>query len=164
MLAPPTRCTIPNDETVGELLETLVGREVKCAWTPGTHPLPDRGQLAVYSDDSDITVAVAVADVGFVCRSGGALVMMPPGGLDEAVDGGEYPESIVENFSEVVNIMASLLNSDASPHVRLTHVQDAALPIEDPRAPEIMAKPSKRRVFDVTITGYGRGRIIFLFP
>lgn len=163
MLATPN-CTIPNDEVVGELLESLLGREVKCAWTPGNHPLPEAGQVAVYSDDADGAVAVAVADLGFICRTGAALVMVPPGGADEAVETGEVPEQLRENFAEVVNIMASLLNSDATPHVRLTETHDRHRAPSDPVIASIMESPAKRRVFDVNIEGYGRGRIVFLFP
>ena len=69
-----------------------------------------------------------------------------------------------ENFAEVVNIMASLLNSDATPHVRLTETHDRHRAPSDPVITSMMESPAKRRVFDVNIEGYGRGRIVFLFP
>jgi hypothetical protein len=161
---PVLHCRIPNDETVGGMLTDLLGREVKCVWTPGTHELPRAGQVAVYSDDDDVAVAVAIADHGFICRTGGALVMVPAGGVNEAADTGEIPESLQENFAEVVNIMASLMNSDETPHVRLTAVMDRDEVASSPAALAIMEAPTKRRVFDINIDAYGRGRIVMLFP
>lgn len=161
---PVLHCQVPNDETVGGLLTDLLGREVKCVWTPGTHELPRVGQVAVYSDDDDVVVAVAIADDGFICRTGGALVMVPAGGVNEAAETGEIPESLQENFAEVVNIMASLMNSDETPHVRLTGVLGRDEVSSRPAALAIMESPGKRRVFDVNIDAYGRGRIVLLFP
>ncbi|MHB1138030.1 MAG: hypothetical protein ACYC2O_03680 [Microthrixaceae bacterium] len=157
-------CRVPNDETVGGMLTDLLGREVKCVWTPGTHELPRKGQIAIYSDDDEVAVAVAIADAGFICRTGGALVMVPSGGVNEAAESGEIPESLHENFAEVVNIMASLLNSDETPHVRLTAVVARDEIDAHPAAVEIMDSPTKRRVFDINVDAYGRGRIVMLFP
>ncbi len=157
-------CRIPTDDDIAELLEGLLGRSVGCAWTPGTHPLPDSGRVAVYSDDAERPVAVAVADTPFICRSGGALVMVPTKGVEDAIAADEIPEQLGENFAEVVNIMASLLNSDDTPHVRLTQIHDRHATPSDARASTIVSEPAKRRVFDVNIEDYGRGRIVFLFP
>lgn len=161
---PVLHCRVPNDETVGGMLTDLLGREVKCTWTPGTHELPREGQVAVYSDDDEVAVAVAIADAGFICRTGGALVMVPSKGVNEAADSGEIPESLHENFAEVVNIMASLLNSDETPHVRLTAVVPRGEVEAHPEALAIMDAPAKRRVFDIHVDSYGRGRIVMLFP
>lgn len=161
---PAQGCRIPTDEQIAEMLTGLLGREVSCHWSPGTHPLPDTGRVAVYRDDAEVPVAVAVADVAFICRTGGALVMVPTKGVQENVEQGEVPEQLGDNFAEVVNIMASLLNSDDTPHVRLTQVRGRDERSDDARAELILAEPSRRRVFDVAVEDYGRGRIVFLFP
>lgn len=161
---PAQGCRIPTDEQIAEMLTALLGREVSCHWSPGTHQLPDAGRVAVYRDDAEIPVAVAVADVAFICRTGGALVMVPTKGVQENVEQGEIPDQLGDNFGEVVNIMASLLNSDDTPHVRLTTIHGRDERSDDPRAESILAEPSRRRVFDVSVEDYGRGRIVFLFP
>jgi hypothetical protein len=155
-------CRVPNDEQVSELLSGLLGRDVRAVWTPGTHEMPRQGRVACYRTDGDEAVAVAVADVGFVCRSGAALVLVPPGGADEAAESGEVPVPLDENFHEVVNIMASLLNADDSAHVRLTSVSPIGGDLP-PDAAAILAGPTKRRVFHVSIDGYGRGVVTLLF-
>lgn len=154
-------CNVPNDENVAQLLTDLLGREVTAVWEPGNHPLPERGRIATYSTDHDQAVAVAVADAAFANRTGAALVLIPPGKADEATEEGDVPEMLGENFHEVVNIMASLLNAEESAHVRLTSV----IPVDGP-VPEdvkhVLERQVKRRVFYVNIDGYGRGSISFM--
>lgn len=155
-------CQVPKDEEVSELLTGLLGRDVHAAWSPGSYQLPPEGRIACYRTDDDELAAVAVADPAFACRSGAALVLIPAGSADESVEADAIPSTLEENFHEVVNIMASLLNADGSAHVRLAEV----LTLRDPRPDEVAAaveSPTKRRVFHATIDGYGRGTVTFMF-
>jgi hypothetical protein len=155
-------CQVPNDEQVSQLLTDLLGREVQATWTPGNHEMPRHGMVASYCTDDGRTVALAVSDAGFACRTGAALVLVPPGGANESADAGEVPDHLEENFHEVVNIMASLLNADGGAHVRLGQVHAIGDPLDE-EAAQILATPTKRRVFHTTVEGYGRGVVTFLF-
>ena len=77
--------------------------------------------------------------------------MVPTKGVEDAITSGEVPEQLGENFAEVVNIMASLLNSNHTPHVRLTQIHDRTAAPADARAATILSDPAKRRVFDVDV-------------
>jgi len=155
-------CRVPNDEQVGELLAGLLGREVTAVWVPGSWQPPPVVRVASYRTDAGELAAVAVADAAFACRAGAALVLVPAGGADEAVDAGEIPPQLDENFHEVVNVMASLLNEDGGAHVRLTAVEPLGRSVPAEVA-AVVADPSKRRVFHVTVDGYGRGTVALLF-
>lgn len=157
-------CTIPTDDAIGAQLSAVLRLGVRCRWVPGNHSLPDVGQLAVCKGDTAHIVAVAVADLGFVCRAGAALVMVPPARANEAVASAQVPDVLQENFREVLARMCVLLSSDSEPLVWLGGIRAVADSVLDPAAARLVCAPAKRRAFDVMIPRYGRGRIMFLFP
>ena len=67
----------------------------------------------------------------------------------------------LENFQEIVNILAQLLNSPKTSHLRLSgvHVIPGDLP---DGVSSLLAQPQFRRDFAVQIDGYGSGRISLL--
>ena len=73
----------------------------------------------------------------------------------------EIPDNLFENFWEVANIMASLLNRKGVAHVAL-----AERPVgwdrdgEDVRA--LLASPVRQRWFSITVPGYGTGTLGFV--
>ena len=44
---------------------------------------------------------------------------MPAGGAEAAIEDGELPASIADNFTEVLNILSALFNTSGAPHLRL---------------------------------------------
>jgi hypothetical protein len=115
-----------------------------------------------YVNDDGRLVAVAVGDLGFANRAGAALSMVPSAGAEEGLANNELPDTLRENIQEVLNIMASLLNSSSTPHMKLRcmHVMpaDAA-----PDALQLVADATVRRDFDITIEGYGDGKLSLYF-
>jgi hypothetical protein len=92
---------------------------------------------------------------------GGALVMVPEVVVQETLRLGEIPENLFENFWEVANIMASLLNKEGGPHVKLADRNEGLGTLEaDVRA--LLDAPVRQRWFSVTVTGYGTGRLGFV--
>ena len=71
------------------------------------------------------------------------------------------PRRALENFREIVNILAQLLNSPRTSHLRLAgvHVVPGDLP---DGVSSLVARPEFRRDFAVQIDGYGSGRISLL--
>lgn len=121
----------------------------------------NRGVIAEYIDDDDVLLALCLADHAFVCYCGAALSMIPPAAAKESIRRNELPDNLLDNYSEVVNIMARLVNSPTTAHLRLgrVHVVPGELPEEVSKA---VASPSLRRDFAVTITGYGSGNVSLL--
>lgn len=118
--------------------------------------------IALYLDDLRRPAALVIADLALAATTGAALAMIPAAAANDSLRHGEIPEELFENFREVANVTASLLNSPTTPHLTLSGAwlsDDPALPGE---AWTILSDPNKRRRFAVTIDGYGSGTIDFV--
>lgn len=155
---------LPIQEGVRDLLKDLVGTGVAVdKTTPLVFDDEDniRGVIAEYIDDDDALVALCLADHPFACFSGAALSMIPAAAAKESIRRNELPDNLLDNYSEVVNIISRLLNSSRSPHLRLGRVH--VIPGDLPEAVvKAMAMPSMRRDFAATISGYGSGNVSLL--
>jgi hypothetical protein len=152
---------LPIQESVRDLLAGLLGRTVAVAKAGELDLDSQPGMVGLYVTGDDTVSVVALGDVGFACRTGAALTMIPAAVANESVTAGEIPENLLENAHEVINVASRLVNSASSPHVRLTdvHVMPASLP-DDVSA--LIASPGARRDFAVTIDGYGEARFSLL--
>jgi hypothetical protein len=153
---------VPIQEDIRDLLHDLLARG---AAVDKTDPiaLVDGVPAAVaeYVTDDDRTGALCVVDGEFAIRAAAALVMVPSNVAEEDVASGEIPDSAMENAREIVNILARLLNSASTPHLRLAEFH--RWPGELPEGVEkLLATPEYRRDFLVTIDGYGDGRFSLL--
>lgn len=162
-MRPPTgisRPPVPIQEAVAEFVGALVGRGSAASKVTPTEIQPNGAHvIAAYNDANGSLAALALADLHFAAGTGAALGMIPANAAQEAAEAGELPETLLENYQEVANIMTSMLNSPNSPHLKLDKVwtsTDASIP---PTVWEAIENPSKRREFAVTIEGYGSGRI-----
>lgn len=156
------RFPAPISDDVRELLTDLLGRPVDVAKgerlvIEGNEP----GVVAEYVTDEGAVGALCVVDGALALRCGAALSMVPATVADEAVERGELPDSLLENWREVVNILAQLLNGPLSPHLRLQAIH--TLPGELPPQVETLHRaPEFRRDFGVDIDAYGSGRFALL--
>lgn len=118
--------------------------------------------IALYRDDLARPAALVTADLALAAATGAALAMIPAAAAQEATRNGKMTEALLENFREVANVTASMLNTPTTPHLTLSGAwesDDAALPAE---VWTVLASPDKRREFAVTIDGYGSGHIGFV--
>lgn len=162
-MRPPTTAAVPPvpiQEAVAEFVQALIGLGTAASKvTPPTlEPDGDR-IIATYCDDLGRTAALVTADLAFAASTGAALAMIPAAAAAEAVKEGALPETLLENYREIANMTSSLLNTANTPHLRLVDVW----PSDDPDLPEevwaILAAPTKRREYAVTIDGYGSGNL-----
>ena len=109
---------LPPRAAVRSLVEDLVGRPVELS---DGLPVPNKptNVVAVYVTDQLSMTAVAVVDLGGAARMGGALGMLPPGGVEDAVDEGDLSGMLRDNCYEVLNVLAATFNVPDAPHVRL---------------------------------------------
>jgi hypothetical protein len=149
---------IPAPKAVKELLEGLLGKDVtvspagplRIGDLPGT-------AVAVYVDDTMRMSAVAGLDLRLAANVGAAIGLVPPGGAQACVEDKELSPMIAENFTEVCNVLTTLLNREGAPHLRL---QKVFLPGQQPpgdAASRLLALGS-RLDLDVVVAGYGPGR------
>ncbi len=100
---------VPQPQEVSNLLTQLVGRQVD-AGSGGPLGTEVPGIAATYVADDGAVRAVFVVDVAAAASLGAALTMVPSGQVDEAVARGGLNGSLMENFKEVCNVMASLVS------------------------------------------------------
>jgi hypothetical protein len=155
------RMTLPIQEAVRDLTGDLLDRGT--AVDKSDQPLAPGDIVAVgaYRSDDGVLQAAVAADRALVPILGGALVLVPEVAIHEIQRLGDIPGNIFENYWEVANVFASLLNGERGPHVVLTDRHESW----DATAPEIqelVAAPVRQRWFTVTVTGYGTGRMGFV--
>lgn len=159
--APP----VPIQEGVGEFVAALVDRPAAATKVQPTvidrDPEERDGQwiVALYEDQQGRLAALSLADLAFAAATGAALGMIPAAAASDAVKEGALPETLHENYAEVANIMASVLNSPSSPHLKSKGTWTLDDPDLSDEVWEVLATARKRREFAVTIDGYDDGRL-----
>lgn len=143
---------------VRSLLESLVGRDVEVL-TGASAQDPAKGDgclVGMYVDDIGAVAALVLLDVPLAAYLGGALGLVPVRMAQQAVDHGGLPDGLLENASEVLNVMGSLFNAEGAPHVRLETVFEPGHPVPADVARHAQAF-GRRCDLDVDVAGYGRG-------
>jgi hypothetical protein len=109
---------LPSRHAVRSLVEDLVGRTVDIN---DGDPVPKRptNVVAVYVDDRTSMTAVVVADLPCAAFLGGALGLLPLGGVEDAIDEKDLYPLLRDNCYEVLNVLAAVFNVAGAPHVRL---------------------------------------------
>jgi hypothetical protein len=157
----PASFPVPIQEDIRDLLMDLLGRG---AAVDKVSPLvledDQPAVIAEYRTDEGAVGAVCLVDAEFAIRTAGALTLVPPAAVADTLRRGELTESL-ENFREIVNILAQLLNSPKTSHLRLAGVHVVPGDLPDGVA-ALVQRPEFRRDFAVQIEGYGQGRMSLL--
>ena len=154
---------LPDPDQIEEVLEMLVGKSITVNRL--TTPINNlsSGTYSVYDFEDGETGAVVYCSLGLSNALGAAIMMIPAGAAEDATDEGEIPKNLFDNFSEVANVMTSLMNDKRAHAKRVllesVYVDFAELP--DP-AREVFEKASRVASFKVGISGgYPGGDIKF---
>jgi hypothetical protein len=148
---------LPTRHAVRSLIEGLIGRDVDIKdgqpVTPKTTNL-----LAVYVNDKMAVSAVAVLDLEGGARLGGALGMLPKGGVDDAIAERQLPGLLRDNAYEVLNVLAAIFNVENAPHVRLYEMYgpDGSVPNDVLSLSQVMGS---RLDLVLVLAGYGDARL-----
>jgi hypothetical protein len=153
---------LPSRAALRSLVEDLVGRQVELA---DAGPVPSRPSnvVAVYVSDQLTMTAVAVIDLAGAARIGGALGMLPRGGVDDAVDEGELSGMLRENCYEMLNVLSSAFNVAGAPHVRLYEMYgpNASMPSDVATLVQVLGN---RLDVVLSIAGYGDVHLSVVVP
>ena len=155
-----TTTTLPNIKDVRDMLTDLLGKDVTMAPSTPVDPTQKVG-IGVFTDDSTRTAAVAVADLKLAAYCGAAIGLVPAGGAEAAIEDGELPKSVGDNFTEVLNILSALFNAPGHPHLRLyaSYVPGEAPPSD---VAALLRTPGGRLDLGVKVAGYGDGGLSFI--
>jgi hypothetical protein len=158
-LMDPAPTHLPSNKEIRDLLSGLLGREVELTPTSPLGPSADSPRsVAVYVDDRVAVRAVAVCDLAFSARAGAALALIPAPVAEEAIEANFLGQTLGENLSELLNVMASVFNVPQAAHVRLQELHPAGPPLP-PQIQARMLTLGRREDLEVTIAGYGQGRL-----
>ena len=153
---------VPIQEDIRELLGDLLGRGVAIDKTRELVVSDDEpGLIATYLNDDDELGILVVTDAPFAILVGAALVMVPAQVAKEQLGAGVIEDDSVEYVREVANILARILNTPRTPHVRLVDMIQTPTELDE-AVEKLLATPEFRRDFVATIEGYGEGRISIL--
>jgi len=157
----PAHFPVPIQEDVRDLLFDLLGRGVAVDKVGKLELEEDEpGAVAEFVTDDGTVGALCVFDGRFAVRAGAALVMVPKAAAEEDLRRGDI-EGHLEVAGEVLNVLSRLLNSPATPHLRMSTLHRLPGDLPDPVA-KLLAAPEYRRDFAITIDGYGDGRMSLL--
>ena len=151
-----TNYVVPTADSVKTLLAMLYGAELganSCA-----NDQVNGRRLATFVDDEDKLVATCVCDQAFIAYSGAALSRIPKSAAEDMVTSNELSDAISRIFYEVMNMCSTLLMSDNSGHLKLAKTVDFE------QAEDIVAAingSENQPGFEVTIPGYGNGKLAF---
>jgi hypothetical protein len=147
-------------ERIGRLMEDLLGRKVNAKKiAPMNLSSTDQILTAVYESDEGNAVAACACDLDLVINAGAALCLIPVYEVQAAVKAKKWEPSLVENFKEVLNICARLFCEPGLKRVKLGDVCFGADP-KPAKAAALLAKPAWRVDVELSITGYGTGRMM----
>jgi hypothetical protein len=148
---------LPTRHAVRSLVEGLVGRDVDLK---DCDPISNAttNLVAAYVTDKMTVSAVAVLDLAGAARLGGALGMLPKGGVDDAIAEKSLPGLMRDNAYEVLNVLSAVFNVDEAPHVRLYELYgpEGAVPGDVLALSQVIGS---RMDMVLTIAGYGDVRL-----
>jgi hypothetical protein len=146
---------LPSRHAVRSVIEGLVGRDVDIS--DGV-PVPSKttNVVAAYVGDKLALQAVCIVDIEAAARLGGALAMVPRGGVDDAIQERELSQNLRDNCYEVLNVLASVFNVGNAPHVRLYEMYGPNQGVPGDVA-AVAGIAGSRMDISLKIAGYGDG-------
>jgi len=113
--------------------------------------------VARYVDAEGHDVAAAIDEIAFAAFSGAALSMAQAATAAEWAGAGVLTEAIAQNFYEVANVLATVVNPGGA---RCTLAEVLLLAdFEKPPNHERLSSSANQVNLEATIDGYGSGRI-----
>ena len=148
---------MPSRHAVRTTIEGLIGRDLTIA---DGLPVPPRSTnvVAVYVTDRLATSALAVIDIAGAARLGGALGMVPRGGVDDAIGSRDLPDHLRSNCYEVLNVLSTVFNLPGHPHVRLYEMYGPGAGVPGDVA-ALAGATSTRMDVTFSVAGYGDGQL-----
>jgi hypothetical protein len=151
---------LPTREAVRHLVGDLVGHRTTVDPVGAPLGTGEAALVAEYADEDGSLVVLALCDADFANRVGAALTTVPGALADHATHAGRVSPMLLESTEEVLNVLASLLATSTTRHVRLRAVHDAA---GGRRIAEAAVAGARARC-DVAldVEGYGACRVALL--
>jgi hypothetical protein len=148
---------LPSRHAVRTLLEDLIGRDI--AISDGRPVSPKTTNVvAVYVTDRLATSALAVVNIEGAARLGGALGMVPRGGVEEAIERRDLVNPLRDSCYEVLDVLSAAFNVPNAPHVKLYDMYgpNQVVPAD---VSAMSAAVGQRMDVAFGVAGYGPGQL-----
>ncbi len=147
---------LSTSKNLEKILTGLLGREVLASRKPV--PAAQLKITGTYQSDAAEVVTACLADLPFAILSGAALSLIPPGPAKDLAKTARLDEELRDNFAEVLNVLSRLFTDELG---RRMVLRDVYFPPDKapPAVAGAIAKAKKRLDVELTINGYGRGRM-----
>lgn len=157
---------IPELKELRDLLAMMVGRDCEMALadesvTPATQP---GVVVGVYVSQFLRTEAIVAMDTALAASLGAAIALIPAATAQGAVGPGPLPDTLLENVSEVFNVVSSLFNVGDAPHLRLDSVHDSGAGPLPGDVATLLRSYGPRLDATVDVRGYGTGLLAVVLP
>jgi hypothetical protein len=113
--------------------------------------------IGTYIDDDDVAVSLVACDRAFCAALGAAMTLVPPDAAKEAAATGDFPEAILANVREIMNILSRLYMEGSSPHLRFAELKTLSQLNEAEQ--NVMNNVADRLDMTMTIPTYGGGNL-----
>lgn len=153
---------IPMASEISEILESLFSEKIEVTGgSPVELSKNDPSTTAVFLLDDGAAGNIIIADLEITVYIGSFLAEIPQDQAKNLVESKEMPDNVIENFREVLNILAGIFNKPDSPHVSLGEVYTSVSDIPEEQLAAIN-EPSQRSDLHVSIPDFGEGEISIL--
>lgn len=153
-----TENPLPTAKDVRDLFEGLLGREV-VVHTGGimVDPAEPAGALVgTYVDPFLKLKAICLFDLPLAAFAGAAIGLIPAPVAKESVQSDMLDPALEENAREVLNVLASLMNAEDVPHVKLDRGFSPREALPADVVPWVKSYV-RRQDLTIEVAGYGKG-------
>lgn len=151
---------LPPANAIATLLGDLIGRTVQATTGTAAKFEPALSAVGSYVDEAQALRAVVTCDLPVGGSLGAALVVIPPGAVDDCVKARELDDSLNENLYEVLNVLSAVFPKHGAPRLVFRELARGTAIADDVKA--VIAKPGKRLDLDVSVAGYRKGKLSIL--
>lgn len=150
---------VPARAELREVLTALLGEVVVSEARPPAEAATDC--VSLYVDDQNRLAAVCIVCFDLAVAAAAAIALVPAAVVGEAHVAGELTGSLRDNLREVMNVLATLLCNDETPHVKFSALLLARAEM-GPEAIALVARPAARLDVGVDLGDYGGGTLSIL--
>jgi hypothetical protein len=151
---------IPKPPELEKLLGALLMRAVKVVKADDEASPQGPLTTALFTSEDPVLQVLVRADLPLAASLAAALSVVPLAAVKESVAAKHMDESLQDNFSEVMNVLARFI-SGGGRTFRLGPVTCPPAGVAPELAPLIEASDEKRE-FNVEVPGYAAGRLEFV--
>ena len=156
----PTHYPAPTEQDVEAVLDGLSSAPTHVARQQTAEPEREpTGVMVEYVGADDSLAAIAFCDHDVVNFMGGAIAAVESATIQEVNSGSKLHDAAVESFREVANGLATSLNGQYTPPLRLAEVHQLPGELSE-EIKQLWRKPGGKRGYRVTVDEYGAGTLI----